>query len=93
MLNQILLEAKKATSNRNGLKQMTTELQGLLLQAEAKGLLTVTDHNHQYCIMQGAWSTPKDLITHCSHFEMYDDHIIMLKQGGRKMRAFKIAEA
>lgn len=90
-LTTITTAAHQSTSNRFGLRQMDANLAEALLSAEKAGALTLTAHNANYCTLQGVWDTPAALISHASHFEFYSEDVIMLKQGGRKMRAFKIS--
>lgn len=90
-IKSITAAAAQATSNQSGLLQMTSELKECLLEAEKNGYLRITAHNANYCTLQGAWATPTALIQAATHFEMIDDNIVMLKQGGRKMRAFEVA--
>ncbi len=90
-LTSITAAATKATSSRYGLLQLDLNLKEALLKANQCGALTITNHNKQYCTLQGIWNTPDALIRHATHFEMIDNDTIMLKQGGAKMRAFKIS--
>lgn len=91
-LASITAAAQQTTKNRYGLRQMDTNLREALLEAEKAGALELTADNANYVSLQGAWDTPAALINNASHFEFYSDDTIMLKQGGRKMRAFKINE-
>lgn len=68
---------------------MSKELEAALLSANNYGALTLTAQNENYFSLQGKISTNIDLIKNASHFERFGD-TIMMKQGAKKMRAFKI---